>query len=50
MHSTRLNKLLMQVEGVPALIHQTEVSWDTTLDPASYYKIGQVIWFSPAPA
>jgi ribosomal protein S1 len=28
---------------VPALIHQTEVSWDATLDPASYYKIGQVL-------
>ena len=32
----------MQVEGVPALIHQTEVSWDATLDPASYFKVGQV--------
>ncbi|KAJ0104819.1 hypothetical protein Patl1_18750 [Pistacia atlantica] len=31
------------VEGVPALIHQTEVSWDASLDPASYFKIGQVV-------
>lgn len=39
-----LSKLLLwiQVEGVPALIHQTEVSWDATLDPASYFKVGQV--------
>lgn len=28
---------------MPALIHQTEVSWDATLDPASYFKIGQVL-------
>ncbi|KAE8055291.1 hypothetical protein FH972_012142 [Carpinus fangiana] len=33
--------IFVEVEGVPALIHQTEVSWDATLDPASYYKIGQ---------
>lgn len=30
------------MEGVPALIHQSEVSWDASLDPAAYYKIGQV--------
>ena len=36
----------MQVEGVPALIHQTEVSWDATLDPAVYYKVGQVYEFT----
>lgn len=35
--------LLMQIDGVPALIHQTEVSWDATLDPLSYFKIGQVL-------
>jgi len=34
---------LKQLEGVPALVHQSEVSWDATLDPASYFKIGQVI-------
>lgn len=38
-----LNVLLKQLEGVPALIHQSEVSWDATLDPASYFKIGQVL-------
>lgn len=30
---------------MPALIHQTEVSWDATLDPASYFKVGQVFSF-----
>lgn len=35
--------IFVEVEGVPALIHQTEVSWDATLDPASYYKIGQIV-------
>lgn len=25
------------------MVHQSEVSWDATLDPASYFKIGQVI-------
>ncbi|PIN15379.1 hypothetical protein CDL12_11983 [Handroanthus impetiginosus] len=35
--------VFVEVEGVPALIHQTEVSWDTTLDPASYFKVGQII-------
>ncbi|KAG2677336.1 hypothetical protein I3760_12G092500 [Carya illinoinensis] len=33
--------IFVEVEGVPALIHQTEVSWDATLDPSSYFKIGQ---------
>ncbi|GFS37173.1 nucleic acid-binding, OB-fold-like protein [Actinidia rufa] len=33
--------IFVEVEGVPALIHQTEVSWDATLDPAVYYKVGQ---------
>ncbi|XVE64874.1 hypothetical protein DITRI_Ditri07aG0136600 [Diplodiscus trichospermus] len=33
----------VMVEGVPALIHQSEVSWDATLDPASYFKIGQIV-------
>nr|KAJ0191354.1 hypothetical protein LSAT_V11C800436670 [Lactuca sativa] len=32
---------IIEVDGVPALIHQTEVSWDDTLDPISYFKIGQ---------
>ncbi|CAN4077371.1 unnamed protein product [Withania somnifera] len=35
--------IFVEVEGVPALIHQTEVSWDATLDPASYFKIGQIV-------
>lgn len=35
--------IFCEVEGVPALIHQTEVSWDATLDPASYFKIGQIV-------
>ncbi|GAV89912.1 S1 domain-containing protein, partial [Cephalotus follicularis] len=35
--------IFVVVEDVPALIHQTEVSWDSTLDPASYFKIGQIL-------
>ncbi|KAK4844439.1 hypothetical protein QYF36_020263 [Acer negundo] len=35
--------VFVEVESVPALIHQTEVSWDATLDPASFFKIGQVV-------
>ncbi|KAG5589394.1 hypothetical protein H5410_039908 [Solanum commersonii] len=35
--------IFVKVEGVLALIHQTEVSWDATLDPASYFKIGQIV-------
>ncbi|KAL8112432.1 uncharacterized protein LOC141667815 isoform X2 [Apium graveolens] len=35
--------IFVEVEGVPALIHQTEVSWDATLDPASYFKVGQIV-------
>ncbi|KAJ9173576.1 hypothetical protein P3X46_016696 [Hevea brasiliensis] len=31
------------VEGVPALIHQTEVSWNATLDPASHFKLGKIV-------
>ncbi|KAL0324319.1 UNVERIFIED_CONTAM: hypothetical protein Scaly_2399000 [Sesamum calycinum] len=38
-----LSSFVGQVEGVPALIHQTEVSWDATLDPASYFKVGQIV-------
>ncbi|KAK6137508.1 hypothetical protein DH2020_028761 [Rehmannia glutinosa] len=36
-------KRSLMVEGVPALIHQTEVSWDATLDPESYFKVGQIV-------
>ena len=36
----------MQIDEVPALIHQTEVSWDATLDPAAYFKVGQVSRYS----
>ncbi|XP_051151312.1 uncharacterized protein LOC127265531 [Andrographis paniculata] len=35
--------IFVEVEEVPALIHQTEVSWDATLDPASYFKVGQIV-------
>lgn len=35
--------IFVEVEGVNALIHQTEVSWDDTLDPGSYFKIGQTV-------
>ncbi|KAK7251285.1 hypothetical protein RIF29_34340 [Crotalaria pallida] len=35
--------LFAEVEGVSALIHQSELSWDATLNPSSYFKIGQVI-------
>ncbi|KAF2297778.1 hypothetical protein GH714_002741 [Hevea brasiliensis] len=28
---------------VPALIHQTEVSWNATLDPASHFKLGKIV-------
>ncbi|KAK4349668.1 hypothetical protein RND71_032423 [Anisodus tanguticus] len=35
--------IFVEVEGVQALIHQTEVSWDATLDPESYFKIGQIV-------
>ncbi|KAK6158167.1 hypothetical protein DH2020_005481 [Rehmannia glutinosa] len=35
--------VFVEVEGVPALIHQTEVSWDATLDPESYFKVGQIV-------
>uniref|UniRef100_A0A5B6YX22 S1 motif domain-containing protein n=1 Tax=Davidia involucrata TaxID=16924 RepID=A0A5B6YX22_DAVIN len=34
--------IFVEVEGVPALIHQSEVSWDSTLDPA-YFKVGQIV-------
>ncbi|KAI3727605.1 hypothetical protein L6452_16223 [Arctium lappa] len=35
--------IFVEIEGVPALIHQTEVSWDATLNPTSSFKIGQVV-------
>ncbi|KAL6848379.1 hypothetical protein ACP4OV_021673 [Aristida adscensionis] len=35
--------IFVEVEGVPALIQQWEVSWDDTLDPSVSYKIGQVV-------
>ncbi|KAA8522382.1 hypothetical protein F0562_013257 [Nyssa sinensis] len=35
--------IFVEVEGVPALIHQSEVTWDATLDPASYFKVGQIV-------
>ncbi|KAL5199733.1 hypothetical protein ABZP36_020936 [Zizania latifolia] len=35
--------IFVEIEGVPALIQQWEVSWDETLDPSVSYKIGQVV-------
>ncbi|KAJ4956334.1 hypothetical protein NE237_013117 [Protea cynaroides] len=35
--------IFVEVDGVPALIHQSEVSWDATLDPSSFFKIGQIV-------
>ncbi|GFZ16484.1 nucleic acid-binding, OB-fold-like protein [Actinidia rufa] len=35
--------IFVEVQGVPALIHLKEVSWDATLDSASYFKLGQVL-------
>ncbi|KAK9094743.1 hypothetical protein Scep_026212 [Stephania cephalantha] len=35
--------IFVEIEGVPALIHQSEVSWDATLDPSSFFKIGQIV-------
>eukprot|EP00262_Sarcandra_glabra_P012080 TRINITY_DN3033_c0_g1_i1.p1 TRINITY_DN3033_c0_g1~~TRINITY_DN3033_c0_g1_i1.p1 ORF type:complete len:742 (+),score=164.33 TRINITY_DN3033_c0_g1_i1:136-2361(+) len=35
--------IFVEVEGVPSLIHNSEVSWDATLDPSSFYKIGQIV-------
>ncbi|XP_010233701.1 uncharacterized protein LOC100843989 isoform X2 [Brachypodium distachyon] len=35
--------IFVEVEGVPALIQQWEVSWDETLDPSVSYRIGQVV-------
>ncbi|WOK94859.1 hypothetical protein Cni_G03564 [Canna indica] len=35
--------IFVEVEGVPALIHQSEVPWDATLDPSSYFKIGMIV-------
>ncbi|XP_009398552.1 uncharacterized protein LOC103983107 isoform X1 [Musa acuminata AAA Group] len=35
--------IFVEVEGVTALIHQSEVPWDATLDPTSYFKVGQIV-------
>ncbi|KAI5068443.1 hypothetical protein GOP47_0016788 [Adiantum capillus-veneris] len=35
--------VFVEVDGVPALIHHSEVSWNTRLDPASLLSIGEVI-------
>ncbi|GER38858.1 S1 RNA-binding domain-containing family protein [Striga asiatica] len=36
--------IFVEVEGgVPALIHQSEVSWDATLDPSTYFQVGQTV-------
>lgn len=35
--------ILVEVEEVPAMIRQTEVSWDATLDLAAYFKVGQIL-------
>nr|XP_043608511.1 uncharacterized protein LOC122580300 [Erigeron canadensis] len=34
--------IFVEIDGVPALIHETEVSWDA-LNPTSSFKIGQVV-------
>lgn len=42
---SNVDVFLKKIEGAPALIHQSEVSWDTALDPndpTSSFKIGQV--------
>ncbi|EPS60888.1 hypothetical protein M569_13913, partial [Genlisea aurea] len=35
--------IFVEIRGVPALIHQSEVSWDNTLDPLSYFQVGQIV-------
>ncbi|CAA7403386.1 unnamed protein product [Spirodela intermedia] len=35
--------IFVEVEGVPALIHQSEISWDGTLDPSSFFQIGEIV-------
>ncbi|KAK8940399.1 hypothetical protein KSP39_PZI009690 [Platanthera zijinensis] len=35
--------IFVVVEGVPALVHQSEMSWDMTLHSSTYFKIGQVV-------
>ncbi|XP_031502406.1 uncharacterized protein LOC116265722 isoform X1 [Nymphaea colorata] len=35
--------IFVEVEGVPALIHHSEVSWDETLDPSSCFNVGQIL-------
>ncbi|KAK7358640.1 hypothetical protein VNO77_00578 [Canavalia gladiata] len=35
--------IFVEVEGVSALIRQSELSWDATLNPTAYFKIGQVV-------
>ncbi|XP_027921033.1 uncharacterized protein LOC114179038 isoform X2 [Vigna unguiculata] len=35
--------IFVEIEGVSALIHQSELSWDATVNPASYFRIGQVL-------
>ncbi|MCO5564464.1 hypothetical protein L7F22_018125 [Adiantum nelumboides] len=35
--------VFVEVDGVPALIHHSEVSWNTRADPASLLSIGEVI-------
>ncbi|KAI3974342.1 hypothetical protein MKX01_031011 [Papaver californicum] len=35
--------IFVEVEGVPALIHQSEVLWDATVNPSAFFKLGQII-------
>ncbi|XP_028082093.1 uncharacterized protein LOC114283475 isoform X6 [Camellia sinensis] len=35
--------IFVEVEGVTALIHPTQVSWDATLDHASYFRVGKIV-------
>ncbi|PWA80512.1 nucleic acid-binding, OB-fold-like protein [Artemisia annua] len=39
--------IFVEVEGVPALIHQPKISWDDTLDIISHFKIVHKLKFSP---
>ncbi|KAK2385074.1 30S ribosomal protein S1 protein [Trifolium repens] len=35
--------IFVEVEGVSALIHQSQISWDATFDPSNYFKIDQIV-------
>ncbi|KAH7284118.1 hypothetical protein KP509_34G040000 [Ceratopteris richardii] len=35
--------VFVEIDGVPALIHHSEVSWNTRVDPASLLSVGEVV-------